>query len=94
MATAIRGLKPKNVWKYFEQVSEIPRGSKNEAAIARFILEKARALKLESAMDETGNVVVRKPPSNDRNSVRSIALQCHLDMVCEKNKDSDHDFSK
>jgi dipeptidase D len=94
MANAIKGLIPQQVWKHFERVSRIPRGSKNEAAAAKYVLDQARSLGLEAAADEAGNVVVRKPASKGRDRVRPLALQCHLDMVCEKNKERDHDFSK
>lgn len=92
MSTAIEGLKPEPVWKYFAEISKIPRGSRNEAAMTKYILDTAKRLGLEAIADNFGNVVVRKPASVGRENVRSIALQGHLDMVCEKNKDKVHDF--
>jgi dipeptidase D len=94
MSNAIEGLKPELVWKYFAEISRIPRGSKNEAAATQYILDTAKKLGLQAKSDEFGNVVVRKPASANRQHVRSIALQSHLDMVCEKNKDTIHDFLK
>ena len=94
MANAIEGLKPERVWKYFEEISKIPRGSKNEAAISRFVAQTAQKLGLESSTDRVGNVVVRKPASKRREGARMVCLQGHLDMVCEKNKDKTHDFLK
>jgi dipeptidase D len=94
MSNAIEGLKPELVWKYFAAISRIPRGSKNEAAVAQYVLDTAKGLGLEAASDAFGNVRVRKPASKGRENVRSIALQGHLDMVCEKNKDKTHDFLK
>ncbi|MBN1567812.1 MAG: aminoacyl-histidine dipeptidase [Acidobacteria bacterium] len=94
MSNAIEGLKPELVWKYFAEISRIPRGSKNEAAATQYILDTAAKLGLPAKADSFGNVVVRKPASGGRQNVRSIALQSHLDMVCEKNKDKVHDFLK
>jgi dipeptidase D len=94
MSTAIEGLKPELVWKYFAEISRIPRGSKNEAAMTKYVLGTAKKLGLQAKSDKCGNVVVRKPASARRQQVRSIVLQGHLDMVCEKNKDKVHDFLK
>jgi dipeptidase D len=94
MSNAIEGLKPELVWKYFAQISRIPRCSKNEAAMTKYVLDTAKKLGLQAKTDTFGNVVVRKPASAGRERVRSIALQGHLDMVCEKNKDKVHDFLK
>jgi len=94
MSAAIEGLKPELVWKYFAEVSRIPRGSKNEAAISKYVLTTAKKLGLQARADKLGNVVVRKPASPNRENVRPVALQGHLDMVCEKNKDTVHNFLK
>jgi dipeptidase D len=94
MTAAIEGLKPELVWKYFAEISRIPRGSKNEAAASKYVLETAKKLGLQAKSDKLGNVVVRKPASANRESGRSVVLQGHLDMVCEKNKETVHDFLK
>jgi dipeptidase D len=94
MAAAIEGLKPELVWKYFAEISRIPRGSKNEAAATKFVLDTAKKLGLQAKSDKLGNVVVRKPASANREQVRSVVLQGHLDMVCEKNKEIVHNFLK
>jgi dipeptidase D len=94
MSAAIEGLKPELVWKYFAEISRIPRGSKNEAAATKYILDTAKKLGLQAKADKLGNVVVRKPASAGREHNRPIALQGHLDMVCEKNRDTVHDFLK
>ncbi len=94
MPSAIEGLQPALVWKYFAEIVRIPRGSKNEAAAAKYVMETAKKLGLQAKQDKVGNVVVRKPASAGRDGARSIALQGHLDMVCEKNKDKVHDFKK
>jgi dipeptidase D len=94
MSSAIEGLKPELAWKYFAEISRIPRGSKNEAAATQYVLDTANHLGLRAKADPFGNVVVKKPASPGREHVRSVALQGHLDMVCEKNKDKIHDFLK
>ena len=94
MDQALEGLKPESVWRYFGEISGIPRGSKNEAAAAAFVLETAKRLGLWAAQDGVGNVIVRKSASAGRESSPSVCLQGHLDMVCEKNADVVHDFMK
>jgi dipeptidase D len=94
MSAAIEGLKPELVWKYFAEISRIPRGSKNEAAATKYVLDTAKKLGLQAKSDKLGNVVVRKPASVNHENVRSVVLQGHLDMVCEKNKETVHDFLK
>jgi dipeptidase D len=94
MSQAIEGLKPELLWKHFAAFSRIPRCSKNEAAASRFVVDAAKRLGLEHKQDSFGNVVVKKPASPGREAVPSVCLQGHLDMVCEKNADKVHDFSK
>ena len=94
MSTAIEGLKPPLVWKYFGELAKIPRCSKHEAAAARFVLDTAKKLGLSAKCDKSGNLIVKKPASPGREKVKSVCLQGHLDMVCEKNADKVHDFSK
>jgi len=94
MSSAIEGLKPPLVWKYFAEIAKIPRGSKHEEKITKYILETAKRLGVQAKADKLGNVVAKKPASPGKENVRSICLQGHLDMVCEKNKDKVHDFLK
>lgn len=94
MSNAIEGLKPPLLWKYFAEISRIPRCSKHEARMTRYVLDTAKRLGLEAKADRLGNVVVRKPASAGREHTPMVCLQGHLDMVCEKNKDKVHDFAK
>lgn len=94
MSSAIEGLKPEGVWRYFAEISRIPRCSKHEAAISKHVLATARKLGLEAQADSVGNVVVRKSASPGNENVRRVCLQGHLDMVCEKLAGKAHDFSK
>lgn len=94
MSNAMHGLKPELVWKYFAEISKIPRPSKHEKQISDYIVETAKRLGLEAKQDKYLNVVVKKPASPGKENVRMICLQGHLDMVPEKNKDKVHDFLK
>ena len=93
MDKAIEGLRPPLLWKYFAEISAVPRCSKNEAAVARYLVDTAGRLGLEARQDATGNVLVRKPASPGRERQPMVCLQGHMDMVCEKNKDTVHDFA-
>ncbi len=94
MANPIEGLKPEGVWKYFAEISKIPRGSKNEKQIAAYVMQKAKEFGLEAKQDKYMNVLICKPGSPGYENRPMICLQGHLDMVCEKNKDKIHDFEK
>jgi dipeptidase D len=94
MSNAIEGLKPALVWKYFAEIAQVPRCSKHEERMTKYILDTAKKLGLSARADKLGNVVVKKPASPGKERVKSLALQGHLDMVCEKNKETVHDFSK
>jgi dipeptidase D len=94
MSNPIEGLKPEGVWKYFAEISKIPRGSKNEKQIAAYVMQKAKEFGLEAKQDKFMTVLVRKPASPGYENRPMICLQGHLDMVCEKNKDKVHDFEK
>ena len=91
---AIQGLKPEKVWRYFSEISAIPRGSKNEKAVLEYIKKTAAAMGLKSKQDKVGNVVVFKPASPGKEGSTTVVLQVHTDMVCEKNRDVQHDFLK
>jgi dipeptidase D len=94
MSEAIKGLQPALVWKYFAEISRIPRPSKHEKQISDYIMETAKKLGLESKRDKYLNVVVKKPASPGREHVPMLCLQGHVDMVPEKNKEKVHDFLK
>lgn len=87
MPHAIAGLKPQLVWKYFAEISKIPRLPGNEEKIVAYVLETAKKLGLSAKKDKVGNIVVKKPASTGSEDVRSIVLQCHLDMDSQNNAD-------
>ncbi|MBU5638705.1 aminoacyl-histidine dipeptidase [Geomonas sp. Red69] len=94
MTDAIRGMEPHIFWNCFAAISALPRPSGHEERIGAYILERAGQLGLERAKDDCGNIVVKLPATPGKERVRSICLQSHLDMVCEKNADKVHDFLK
>lgn len=94
MSEAIIGLQPPLVWKYFAAISKIPRGSKNEKAIAAYVMNVAKQFGLQAKQDKYMNVVVSVPATQGQEHLPHVCLQGHLDMVPEKNKDKVHDFTK
>jgi dipeptidase D len=94
MKDAIKGLKPQRLWEIFYEIDQIPRCSKHEDAIRQYVINFAERLGLEYKLDKVKNVVIRKPATPGYENVPTVVLQSHLDMVCEKNKDTQHDFSK
>ncbi len=86
-------LEPRRVWRYFAELSRIPRCSKREAAAMAWIDSVAAAHGLESRRDAAGNRVIRVPASPGREGAATVVLQSHVDMVCEKNPDIAHDFA-
>jgi len=90
----LESLEPQTIWSYFLALSKIPRGSKNEAEAAAWVADQARALGCEVERDEIGNVIIRKRATAGKEDRPTICLQAHVDMVCEKNEGTDHDFTK
>lgn len=81
------------VWKAFEEISAIPRCSRDEGRIMEFLKAQAKALGLAFRQDGVGNLVIRKPGSPGKEHQSPVVLQGHVDMVCEKNRDTVHDFT-
>ena len=94
MEYVIKGRKPESVFRFFEQISAIPRGSYNEAGIADYLEAFAKERGLWCYRDELHNVLIKKPATPGEESRAPILLQGHTDMVCEKNGDVVHDFQK
>ena len=87
-------LEPNKVWRHFSLLCATPRPSKQEDALRRKIADWAAARGLEHEIDPAGNLLIRKPASQGRESEPAVALQAHLDMVCQANSGTAHDFSK
>ncbi|MGL5716660.1 MAG: aminoacyl-histidine dipeptidase [Paraclostridium sp.] len=94
MKNVLTGLQPQLVFKYFEEISQIPRGSGNEKAISDYLLKVGEELGLETVQDEALNIIIRKPATTGYENAPGVVLQGHMDMVCEKNKGTNHDFMR
>ena len=94
MTNILGHLNPSLVFKYFEEISQIPRGSGNEKQISDFLVNFAKELSLEVIQDNHLNIIIRKPATPGYENCPGVIIQGHMDMVCEKNKDIDHDFEK
>jgi dipeptidase D len=92
MNKEVSALHPSAVWTHFEMLNEIPRGSKKEERVIAFMKSFGEGLGLETSVDETGNVLIRKPATKGYENRKGIVLQSHLDMVHQKNSDTDFDF--
>lgn len=90
----LKGLKPESVWNYFSEICCIPRPSKKEQKIAAYLLEFAVKNGLEAKSDAAGNILIKKKAAQGMENAPALILQAHMDMVCEKNTDTEHDFDK
>lgn len=87
-------LENKRLWSIFEEISEIPRESGNEEGIRNYLLSWAKKNNISATKDRVGNVIMKAPATVGYESLPSIALQGHMDMVCVKREGSKHDFTK
>ncbi|NOR13339.1 MAG: cytosol nonspecific dipeptidase, partial [Candidatus Aminicenantes bacterium] len=94
MALAFDTIEPNNLWKHFAEFLKIPHCSGNEKTLGDYIIAFAESQGLEWKRDDVGNVLISKPGSPGHENAVGVILQGHLDMVCEKNSDVAHDFSK
>ncbi len=94
MSYVIQGYEPEKLFRYFEDLCAIPHGSGNEAAVAAWLCDFAAARGLDHVRDAYNNVLIRLPATPGREGEPPLLLQGHTDMVCEKNKDTVHDFTK
>jgi len=90
----IKNLDPKDLWGYFSQICEIPHPSKKEQRMVEFVKNFGEEQGLETVVDETGNVIIKKKASPGMENRKTVVLQAHLDMVPQKNSDKEHDFEK
>ncbi len=89
----IRNLHPKNLWNKFADLNAVPRPSKHEERVIEFMKQFGERLDLETMVDAVGNVIIRKPATQGMENRKPVVLQSHLDMVHQKNKDTDFDFA-
>ena len=88
----IRDLQPKLVWEIFDEITKVPRPSKREDKIIEYLVDFAQKHSLEYQRDQIGNVVIRKAATAGYEALPTVILQSHMDMVCEKNSDTEHNF--
>jgi dipeptidase D len=92
MSNEVRGLEPKALWNFFEDLNAVPRPSKKEERVIQFIVDFGHSLNLETVVDKVGNVRMRKPATLNMENRKMVTLQSHLDMVHQKNASTDFDF--
>ncbi len=89
----LRDLTPHILWQYFDTITTIPRPSGSEKQIIEWLIQVAEQNNLPYKCDSTGNLLIKAPASAGYEDQECITLQAHVDMVCEKSHDSDHDFT-
>lgn len=87
-------LAPQAVWQEFEAICQVPRPSKKEEKIIQYLLDFGAKHNLETRRDEIGNVLIKTPATKGYEDRKTVVLQSHIDMVCEKNEGTEHDFEK
>ncbi|MBC3541005.1 aminoacyl-histidine dipeptidase [Rufibacter sediminis] len=92
MSTQIASLEPQALWQNFEALNAVPRPSKKEERVIKFIQDFGNSQGFDTITDEVGNVIIRKPASPGMENRQTVVLQSHLDMVHQKNADTDFDF--
>ncbi len=92
MAVQLTDLQPEALWRHFHGITRVPRPSKKEVKILDYLKKVISDLGYDFVQDETGNIVVRKPATPGYENAPTVLIQGHVDMVCEKNKGTDHDF--
>lgn len=92
MNEAIRNLEPKVLWNKFADLNAVPRASKKEERVIAFMKKFGEDLGLETLVDNVGNVIIRKPATAGMEDRQMVVMQSHLDMVHQKNNDTDFDF--
>ncbi|MGN8630573.1 aminoacyl-histidine dipeptidase [Blautia sp. HCP3S3_G3] len=90
----LENCEPKKVFYYFEEICKIPHGSGNTKELSDYLVNFARERGLEYVQDEMNNVVIYKPATPGYENAPTVILQGHMDMVCEKRPDVEHDFTK
>ncbi len=92
MGNILGHLQPQLLWNHFEEICKYPRPSKKEEKIAGYVRSVGERLGLQTERDKFGNILIHKPATPGRENLKTVVLQSHIDMVCEKNRDVEHDF--
>ena len=88
----IRNLEPKALWNKFADLNAVPRPSKKEERVIQFMKDFGEGLGLHTIEDEVGNVIIKKPATPGHENKKKVVMQSHLDMVNQKNIDTEFDF--
>lgn len=91
---ALQNLKPESVFRFFEEISKIPHDSGKEKELSDYLVKFAKERNLFVIQDEALNVIIKKDATHGYENSKGVIIQGHMDMVCEKEKDSSHDFNK
>ena len=89
----VRDLEPKAIWNHFEDLNAVPRPSKKEERVRQFMIDFGKSLNLEVVEDKIGNVIIKKPATSGMEDRETVILQSHIDMVHQKNADTEFDFN-
>ncbi len=92
MSQEVRTLEPNGLWNKFADLNAVPRPSKKEERVIAFMKKFGEDLGLETVIDEVGNVIIKKPATSGMEDRKAIVMQSHLDMVHQKNSDTEFDF--
>ncbi len=92
MSSEIRNIEPKAVWNHFADLNAVPRPSKKEERVIQFMVDFGKKLNLKTIVDKVGNVIITKPATTGMENKKTIVMQSHLDMVHQKNSDTNFDF--
>ena len=93
MSSTVKNLEPTGLWQNFANLNAVPRASKKEEAIIQFIMDFGKNLNLQTCKDDVGNVIIKKRATAGMENKQTVCLQSHLDMVHQKNGDTDFDFA-
>lgn len=94
MERVLKGLQPEAIFRHFESLTRIPRGSGNEKGVSDFLVKFAKELGLEVIQEECLNVIINKPATKGYEGAPRVILQGHMDIVCAKREDLEFDFEK
>ncbi|MGB0166785.1 MAG: aminoacyl-histidine dipeptidase, partial [Luteibaculum sp.] len=92
MSAEVRALEPRALWNHFSDLNAVPRPSKKEERVIQFMVDFGKALNLETKVDSIGNVVIKKAATPGMENRQTVIMQSHLDMVHQKNNDTQFDF--
>ncbi|MGV3541358.1 MAG: hypothetical protein ACO1OQ_16200, partial [Rufibacter sp.] len=93
MSTPLDSLAPKALWQHFAALNAVPRPSKKEERVIKFMQDFGNSQGFDTVTDKVGNVIIRKPASKGMENRQTVVLQSHLDMVHQKNADTEFDFN-